>query len=109
MRKPLLLISVVCCLLFSGTTPLLSAIDRQDSLSESSVCWSLGSWFAARIPGLPLLTDPVFGSIFNDGPDPVETGEPEEDENTEDPPPENMDGVAQPLDSASGNIPGTRQ
>jgi hypothetical protein len=110
MRKPLLLMSMVCCLLLSATTPLLSAVEWQDSVTDSAAGWSLGSWFAARIPGLPLLANPMFVNIFNDGPDPVESGEPEEDESAEEPPaPDDSDCGPKPLNGANTNIPGSRE
>jgi hypothetical protein len=110
MRKPLLLICVICCLLLSGATPLISAVDRQSS-DDTSVAWSLGSWFAAELPGLRLLPAPIYTNIFNDGPDPVESSEPKEDQTTdEDSEDDESTGGPTPFDSGgSGNVSGSRE
>jgi len=110
MRKPLLLICVICCLLLSGATPLISAVDRQSS-SDAPADWSLGSWFAANLPGLGLLPTPIYTNIFNDGPDPVESSDPKEDEATdEDPEDDESTGGPTPFDSGgSGDISGSRE
>ena len=110
MRKPLLLICVICCLLFSGATPLMSAADRRGS-NDSSDAWSLGSWIAANIPGLPLLPTPIYTNIFNDGPDPVESSEAKEEEaNEEDPEPDDSIGGPTPFDSGgTGNVTGSHE
>jgi hypothetical protein len=110
MRKPLLLICVICCLLLSGATPLLSAVDRQGS-DETAVAWSLGSWFAAELPGLRLLPTPIYTNIFNDGPDPVESSEQKEDDTSEEEAEDDeSSGGPTPFDSGtSGNISGSRE
>ena len=67
MRKPLLLISVICCLLLSSATPLLSSVDRRHSSYDPAGSWDLGSWFISLIASLPLLPVPTYTNIFNDG------------------------------------------
>jgi hypothetical protein len=85
MRKPLLLICAVCCLLFSATS-LLASAESPDELwnQDSPAIWDVGSWlYPAQLFHLPFLNSPITSLIFNDGPDPVGTSEKEEGGNPE--------------------------
>ena len=98
MRKPLLLICVVCCLLFSAATPLAFAEDRSQ---DSPAVWDLGSWLSlAQLFHLPLLDLPYGTNIFNDGPEPVGSSEEEEESSEDEPEPEDVpDGGPAPLEN----------
>jgi hypothetical protein len=110
MRKPLLLICLVCCLLLAGSTSLSAAANRQDTTDVSTAGWTISSWFAARLPGLILLPEPMQTNIFVDGPDPVESSQPKEDDSpAENPDDDDNTGGPTPFDSGgSGNISGSR-
>ena len=112
MRKPLLLISVVCCLLLSATTPLTLAMDWEDPENDSIAVLSLGPWFGARLFfELPLLPAPIRTNIFNDGPDPVGSSEGDDgDDSDDDPEQDGAEGGPIPLDSVgNGNLTGARE
>jgi hypothetical protein len=109
MRKPLVLLSVVICLLFSGATPLLhAASDRQDISYDQPARWRLGALIVAKIY-VPILPAPIYTNIFNDGPDPVESSEPKEGDGGEEASDnDDQDDQASPFDSGTnGTLSGT--
>ena len=83
MRNPLLLICVICCLLFSGVTPLMATEDRDESWDlDYPVFHGYGSWLTLVKIFLPTINPSRGTNIFNDGPDPVGSKE-ENDEGAE--------------------------
>jgi hypothetical protein len=111
MRKPLLLTCLIFCLLLSGATPIMSADNLRDTSDGSAGEWSIGSWFAVRLPGLIALPAPIYTNIFNDGPDPVESSDQKEEESSEEnPEEEDNTGEPTPFDSGgSGTVSGSRE
>jgi hypothetical protein len=113
MRRPLLLICVVCCLLLSAITPLAFAEDRDVRWNQDSpAVRNLGPLLTiAQFIRLPLLDMPRRIYIFNDGPEPVGSSE-EEEGNTEDESEsgEAPEGGPTPMErAASSNLPGPRE
>jgi len=80
MRKPLLMICVICCLLFSGMTPLLAAEDWDESWQQNyPIIRDYVSWVPIVKSFLPIVNPWRGTNIFNDGPEPVGSQEDKEE------------------------------